>query len=57
MRIGTLMQGTHLKYREWAIGLYLYAANIKGVSSMGCGAAQICNGNSGFGCQVLRDVL
>ncbi len=34
VRVGTIMQGTHLKYREWAIGLYLYAANIKGVSSM-----------------------
>ena len=34
VRVGTIMHRTHLKHREWAIGLYLYAANIKGVSSM-----------------------
>ena len=34
MGVGTVMQGTHLKYREWAIGIYLYTTNIKGISSM-----------------------
>ena len=34
MGVGTVMQGTHLKYREWVIGIYLYTTNIKGISSM-----------------------
>ena len=34
MRMGTVMEGTKLKYRVWAIGIYLYTTNIKGVSSM-----------------------
>ena len=34
LRTGTIMEGTKLKYRVWAIGLYLYSTNIKGVSSM-----------------------
>ena len=34
LRVGTVMQGTHLKYWEWAIGIYLYTTNIKGISSM-----------------------
>ena len=34
IRIGTIMQGTRLKYREWAIGLYLYSTRLKGISSM-----------------------
>lgn len=34
LRTGTVMEGTKLKYRVWAIGLYLYSTNIKGVSSM-----------------------
>ena len=34
VRVGTIMHRSHLTYREWAIGLYLYTANIKGVSSM-----------------------
>lgn len=34
VRLGTVMQGTHLKYREWAIGIYLYTTNIKGISSI-----------------------
>ena len=33
--VGTVMQRTHLKYREWAIGIYLYTINIKGIGSMG----------------------
>ena len=34
MRVGTVMEGTHLNYREWAIGIYLYTTNIKGISSI-----------------------
>jgi len=34
VRVGTIMHQTHLNHREWAIGLYLYTSNIKGVSSM-----------------------
>ncbi len=34
VRVGTLMHRSHLSHREWAIGLYLYATNIKGISSM-----------------------
>ena len=34
VRLGTVMQGRHLKYREWAICIYLYTTNIKGISSM-----------------------
>ena len=34
LRMGTIMEGTKLPYRVWAIGLYLFTTNIKGVSSM-----------------------
>ncbi len=34
LRKGTVMEGTKMSYRVWAIGLYLYTTNIKGVSSM-----------------------
>ena len=34
LRTGTIMEGTKLKYRVWAIGIYLFTTNIKGVSSM-----------------------
>ena len=34
VRVGTIMHRSHLSHREWAIGLYLYTSNIKGVSSM-----------------------
>jgi len=34
VRTGTVMEGCKLKYRAWAIGIYLYSTNIKGVSSM-----------------------
>ena len=34
VRVGTVMHRSHLSHREWAIGLYLFTANIKGVSSM-----------------------
>ncbi|MXY66318.1 MAG: transposase, partial [Gammaproteobacteria bacterium] len=34
VRHGTIMAETRLKYRVWAIGIYLYTTNIKGISSM-----------------------
>ena len=34
LKIGTVMEGSNLKYRAWAIGIYLFTTNIKGVSSM-----------------------
>ena len=34
LKIGTIMEGSKLPYRVWAIGLYLFATNIKGISSM-----------------------
>ncbi len=34
VRHGTVMQGTKLPYSTWALALYLYMTNIKGVSSM-----------------------
>ena len=34
LRTGTLMQGTKLDYRIWAIAIYLCLTNLKGVSSM-----------------------
>lgn len=34
MRLGTAMQGTHLKDRDWAIGIYLYTSTVKGISFM-----------------------
>ena len=34
VRVGTIMHRSHLSHQEWAIGLYLYTSNIKGVSSM-----------------------
>lgn len=34
LRKGTVLEGTKLNYRTWAIGLYLHATNIKGISSM-----------------------
>ena len=34
LRMGTIMEGTKLPYRVWAIGLYLFTTNIKGISSM-----------------------
>ena len=34
MRKGTIMEGTKLPYRVWAIGIYLFTTNIKGMSSM-----------------------
>ena len=34
LKSGTLMEGSKLGYRIWAIGIYLLTTNIKGVSSM-----------------------
>ena len=34
VRIGTVMEGTKMAFRKWAIGIYLFTTNIKGVSSM-----------------------
>ncbi len=34
IKTGTVMEGSNLKYRAWAVGIYLFTTNIKGVSSM-----------------------
>ena len=34
VRKGTIMEGSNLRLRVWAIGIYLYTTNIKGISSM-----------------------
>ena len=34
LRKGTIMEGSKLSYRVWAIGIYLFLTNIKGISSM-----------------------
>ena len=34
LRKGTVMEGSKLPYRVWAVGLYLFATNLKGISSM-----------------------
>ena len=34
LRKGTVMEGSKLPYRVWAIGIYLFATNLKGVSSI-----------------------
>ena len=34
LRKGTVMEGTKMPYRVWAIGIYLFMTNIKGISSM-----------------------
>lgn len=34
LKIGTIMEGSKLSYGAWAVGLYLFATNIKGISSM-----------------------
>ncbi len=34
IKTGTVMEGSNLKYRAWAIGIYLFMTNLKGVSSM-----------------------
>ena len=34
VRKGTVLEGTKMGYRIWAIGIYLFMTNIKGISSM-----------------------
>ena len=34
VKTNTVMEGSHLKCRVWAIGIYLYTTNIKGISSL-----------------------
>ena len=34
LKTGTVMEGSNLKYRAWAVGIYLFTTNLKGVSSM-----------------------
>ena len=34
LRKGCIMEGSKLPYRVWAIGLYLFTTNLKGISSM-----------------------
>ena len=34
VRVGTVMQGSKLSCRVWAIGIYLFSTNLKGISSM-----------------------
>ena len=34
VKTGTVMEGSKFKYRVWAIGIYLFSTNIKGISSM-----------------------
>ncbi len=34
LKTGTVMEGSNLKYRVWAVGIYLFSTNIKGISSM-----------------------
>lgn len=34
VRTGSVMESSKIKFRVWAIGIYLYTTNIKGISSM-----------------------
>ena len=34
VKSGTVMERSHISYQHWAIGTYLFATNLKGVSSM-----------------------
>lgn len=34
VKVGSVMQGSKLPYRVWAIAIYLFATNLKGISSM-----------------------
>ena len=34
IKTGTVMEGSNLKYRVWAVGIYLFTTNLKGISSM-----------------------
>ena len=33
IKTGTVMEGSNLKYRPWAVGIYMFMTNIKGISS------------------------
>ena len=34
LKTGTVMEGSKIKYRAWAVGIYLFTTNLKGISSM-----------------------
>lgn len=34
LKTGSVMEGSNMKYRVWAVGIYLFTTNIKGISSM-----------------------
>ena len=34
IKTGTVMESSNLSYREWAIGIYLFTTNLKGISSI-----------------------
>ena len=34
VKVGTVMEGSKLPYRAWAVGIYLFTTNLKGISSM-----------------------
>ena len=34
LKTGSIMEGSNLKYKVWAVGIYLFTTNIKGISSM-----------------------
>lgn len=34
LKTGSVMEGSNMKYRIWAIGIYLFTTHIKGISSM-----------------------
>ncbi len=34
VKTGTVMEGSKISYRHWAIGIYLFTTNLKGISSM-----------------------
>ncbi len=34
LKTGTVMEGSKIKYHKWAVGIYLFSTNIKGISSM-----------------------
>ena len=34
MKMGTVMERSRISYRHWAIGIYLFMTNLKGISSM-----------------------
>jgi len=34
VKTGTVMEKSNIRYRQWAVGIYLFSTNLKGVSSM-----------------------